>query len=362
VTARVFFLWLAFSFCFVAAACRIVLPDDEQLVIVSYNLENLFDAEQNGSEYSEFLPSAGWDVEDVQERLQRAAQAVSSCRPGVDILVLTEIENAALLDSFLEDFVVDRPMPYRGFAAAPEGATGVAIASRFPIVKLRSLQPRSGDYPPLRPLLEARIAVRDCELVVFANHWKSRRGGVAATEGLRRASAAILRQRLEELATREPDLAVVVAGDLNAEVVGSTVPVGSFPPVLVDAAAVTEWDRDAEIAPTWYTEEYRRSAGHLVVGSLELGAWEGLRNTAGLWDPWAGVDGGGSYWYENRWERIDVILVNSAIVRGGGVSLQAFGPVVNSDTADPDGVPRSWRTGGVSDHVPVQAVFSLPGY
>ena len=338
------------------------MPDDEELVLVSYNLENLFDAEHNGSEYPEFLPAAGWDIEDVRGRLQRTAEALNSLRPGVDILVLSEIENAALMDTFLDEFLVDRPMPYRGFAAAPEGATGVAIASRFPIVQLRSLQPRSGDYPPLRPILESRIVVGDRELVVFANHWKSRRGGIAATEALRRASVAILRQRLEELATREPDLAVVVAGDLNAEAVGSTVPVGSVPPALVDAAALMEWDRNEEAAPAWYTQEYRLSEGYLVIRGLDPGASGAPRAAANLWDPWAGVDRGGSYWYANRWERIDVILINSAIVRGVGVGLQSFGPVVNSETADAAGVPRSWRAGGASDHLPVQAVFALPGY
>jgi len=65
-----------------AIGCQCSLPSilhAEDITIVSYNVHNLFDADESGKEYPEFKPSKGkWSKELYAKRLVNTADAVSS--------------------------------------------------------------------------------------------------------------------------------------------------------------------------------------------------------------------------------------------------------------------------------------------
>lgn len=381
-------LWLCLSAC---ASCRITVPDDGDVTVVSYNVENLFDARLDGTEYDDFRPEAGWDEDDVARRLRAVAGVIDALRPRPDVLVLVEIENRRTLDRLLDDYLTDLPLDYRAVVRGAATATGVAVASRYPITDVRALLARSGETPPLRPIMETRVDLGDRDLVVFANHWKSKRGSAPATEPLRRAGARLLADRLRELADAEPGTPVIVAGDLN-EQPDELLRVGAaYPTALAPLVEITEWDTpggpdppdwyDAGFAavPRWillaspedqeHTPRLYRGAGADVdaggglgqpaASGEDTGAGGGAAAVPVLLDPWATLDAGGSYWYYGHWERIDFLLLNHAAAAGALV-LEEFQVVTLPQALTDDGWPRDAAAGGASDHLPVMAVFSRP--
>ncbi|MFW5827626.1 MAG: endonuclease/exonuclease/phosphatase family protein [Alkalispirochaeta sp.] len=351
------------------SGCRIVVPDDQSLTVVAYNVENLFDARANGNEYAEFLPEAGWTKRDVDRRLQALGTALHGIRPPPDVLVVSEIENQALLERLFREYAVDLPLEYRAWVGGTESATGVAIASRYPIVAVRSLLARSGDVPALRPILEARLRLPESDLVVFSNHWKSKRGGAAATEPLRRATAQLLSTRLRELAAAEANLPIIVAGDLNEQPRENEYVDAAYPTALMDVTAMRRWEAVAahsapdggrhEPVPSWFSPEYLTTGRYLpiireITELSQVPTYYGIPVLASLWS--AGEDPG-SYWYFGRWERIDHLLANEPAVSGPILTFREFQTVVPADGVDAEGAPVSWQDGGISDHLPVMAVF-----
>jgi endonuclease/exonuclease/phosphatase family metal-dependent hydrolase len=341
------------------SGCRLLVPDDGELVVVSFNVENLFDEHVDGTEYRDFLPDSGWDADDVARRLQQLGDALNRVRPSPDILVLTEMENEAILDRLIDEHLVDLPLRYRAFAAGPASATGVSVAGRYPIVDVRTLLARAGDTPPLRPILEVRFRLPETDLIVFANHWKSKRGSAPGTEELRRAAARLLNARLADLAATEPDVPVLVAGDLNEQPREIEYAGFDYPTALIPRDLLAEWNGGTGTVPEWYDDAYRRRRRYLPLES-DL---EGLRRnpvhdgSMVLLDSWALTDDPGSYWYFGRWEQIDHILLNAAAAGGPSMGFRSFGTVPFPGDDGGEGLPRSWRDGGVSDHLPVIAVM-----
>ncbi len=360
-------LW-AVSACLCLGACTVFIPDDGRLTVVAYNVENLFDATVQGTEYTEFLPESGWDDHDVDDRLYALGAALRDLKPQPDVLVVSEIENDELLHRLLDEHVPDFSLPYRAFGSGPLNATGVAIASRFPIREVRSLLPRSGEYPPLRPILEARVRLTHTDLVVFANHWKSKRGGAAATESLRRAAAALLQTRLDEIASREPGLPILIAGDLNVRPRETEYLDHAYPTALLHAEHLVEWISEPTTAPEWFEPERHMPAADRILRCLvletdaaRLSEREQRLETVVLYDPWAASAAEGSYWYGDRWERIDHVFANRAAVDGDWLYFIEFTAAMSDLLVDSSGRPLSWEDGGVSDHLPVVLQLGMRG-
>ena len=346
-------LWL----CVVGlGACTVLEPDDESLHLLFYNVENLFDAVPDGTEYDEFTPAEGWDAADVTARLERLGAALESIRPAPDIVTIAEIENRGLLDELFDRYFVDVPYPYRVFSRNPGGATGIALASRYPIKGVRTLQARAGAYPPLRPVLEVRIELPKTELVVFVSHWKSKRGGARATETLRRASARLIASRLTELVRAEPNVPIVVCGDLNENPREGEYVAYDYQTALLPAATVLEWETGARERPSWYAGlADTPDAILLAATALDARDLAERLNHPVFVDGWADAAGDGSYWFYGRWEQIDQIMMNPAAAAGDVLTLRNFSPLRTAETADGDGRPLSWfdDRDGVSDHLPV---------
>ncbi|MCG8478922.1 MAG: endonuclease/exonuclease/phosphatase family protein [Spirochaetales bacterium] len=348
--------------------CTVFIPDDGRLTVVAYNVENLFDAEVRGTEYEEFLPESGWDEHDVDERLYALGKALRDLESPPDVLVISEIETGELLHRLLDEHVPDFSLPYRAFGSGSLNATGVAIASRFPIREVRSLLPRSGEHPPLRPILEARLHLTHTDLIVFANHWKSKRGGAAATEPLRRAAAALLQARLDEIASSEPELPILVAGDLNVRPRESEYLGDAYSTALLHAERLLEWFSVPSTAPEWFEPRYFTPSADRVLQFLvletdaeRLSERERQLETVVLYDPWAGSTAKGSYWYVDRWERIDHIFANRAAVDGDWLYFIEFAAATSDVITDSSGRPMSWEDGGVSDHLPVVLQLGMHG-
>ncbi|POR03601.1 hypothetical protein AU468_04975 [Alkalispirochaeta sphaeroplastigenens] len=345
-----------------ALGCLLILPDDDTITILSWNIENLFDAVDQGTEYHQFTSAGGWTEGDYHRRKERIAQAILALRPRPDIFIFLEIENREVLDALMDRHLVDIHAPYRVFASGPGAAIGIGVASRYPIRDARTHLARAGDFPPLRPVVETRFDLAGRDLVVFSNHWKSKRGGAPATEPLRRASAQLLAARMEELHRAEPDLPLLVAGDFNERPLEFELTGRSYPTALMPAreliALAGALAAGAEDLPSWVTPEWLREGDHLI---WESSAGEAILGSSRLERPvlvnlWDDTDAPGSFYFINRWERIDSMFLSpSLFLPGSDLRFSAFAVPCPRDGCDSRGRPLSWEDDprGVSDHLPL---------
>lgn len=179
-----------------------------EVKIATYNVENLFDMNDDGSEYEEYIPNGdwGWNDEMYRIKLRNTAQVIQGI--GADIIGLQEIESeSALKDLKAEIKRQGLYYPYYAFSRSKNTTVSVALLSRYPI---KSIQNHSvGASREFRDIMEAALDIDGKTLRVFVNHWKSKSG----PESMRIRSARVLENRLEQLSTNEP---FVLIGDFNS--------------------------------------------------------------------------------------------------------------------------------------------------
>ena len=308
--------------------------------ILSYNVENLFDDRDDGSEYPDYDPGEGvWDTALYHAKLKNISDVIRSTEAGSpDICLLQEVENERVVTDLLEGHL--NVLKYRHSITAPkkDTATTVAVISRYRPKAVFVHRVQVDDSMPLRPILEVWFDIHGKGLVVFNNHWKSKSGGARETEMYRRAAAGFIRERIGSLRDERPDLCLVVAGDLNERMDEYTAVGGEYPTALMRG-----------------TEQPGVRAGNTL---RITGAWdEALADPSLLFSPWldAAASPQGSYAYAGSWEKIDHFLITSA-PDGSGFSYSAFEVVDEEFLFNREGFPRRWSTrlaDGYSDHLPI---------
>ena len=290
--------------------------------MLSYNVQNLFDADAQGGEYDEFR-AGRWDAKRYAERLGQIAAVLRGAHPGgADVVALQEVENRRaavdLRDRHLADLGYDYVIAFPNDGADVGLTLTPVVLSRLPVERVRLHQVLyDGAY--LRPVVEVELDVgAGRPLYLFNNHWKSKRGGAEETEPQRRAAAAVLGERIRELQRRDPLADLLVAGDLNQNV-----------DEPFQALAIT--GRPVELA----------QPGRVVLYSpwLELAPAE--RGTAV---------------YRDAWQTSDHFLLSAGLFDRAGVWYAAgdFSVIRDGLVSHATGHPRRWTgTDGHSDHLPI---------
>jgi endonuclease/exonuclease/phosphatase family metal-dependent hydrolase len=309
------------------------------VTILSYNVQNLFDANDDGTEYRDYDPGAGtWNSRLAAAKLRAVADAVEESVPGgPDIVGLQEVENPAVLSELAEVYLSGRGYRWTVCEPAPGAAVNTAVLSKLPLVEARTHLVHTDGSDGLRNILEVRVATDSGDLVVLNNHWKSKREGEEQTEPLRLASAAVVARRLRELAQDGPAAQVVVLGDLNATVHRWAAP-SSFQPALV-----CEYSEVARTERSLFVTTNEARAG--VFGPRVV-----------LYSPWPVRGEPGSYWYRGEWERIDHVLLSAGLVDDSGLTFSAFRVVREAFLLTEEEIPRRWNSSaaaGYSDHLPL---------
>ncbi|MBF0985340.1 MAG: endonuclease/exonuclease/phosphatase family protein, partial [Campylobacter sp.] len=116
---RVLALLFAMFFCGASAA---------ELKIASFNVQNLFDGVNDGTEYADFEIGRGsWSEQKYERKLQAVVDKISAL--NADILGLQEIENEAVLKALAQKV----GYKFYAFSRAQTAPAGVAVMSRIPI-------------------------------------------------------------------------------------------------------------------------------------------------------------------------------------------------------------------------------------
>ncbi|HQS66367.1 MAG TPA: endonuclease/exonuclease/phosphatase family protein [Sulfuricurvum sp.] len=179
-----------------------------EVTIATYNVENLFDMNDDGNEYEEYIPNTSWGWNDAMYRIKLRNTAKVIHDINADIIGLQEIESeTALKDLKAQLNRQGLYYPHYAFARAKNTTVAVALLSRYPIVS--ALSRSVGAHRSYRDILEVKVDIQGKPLRLFVNHWKSKSG----PESMRIQSAKVLKKRLNELDTNEP---YVLMGDFNS--------------------------------------------------------------------------------------------------------------------------------------------------
>lgn len=311
----------------------------EDLVVMSWNVENLFDDVDNGSEYWEFDPENGvWTRNLYLTRVSEIARYILEEAPfSPDIICLQEIENSSVLTELLEHSLGREGYRYRAVTEDPDSAVQLGVLSRFPIIDIRIHGVETPLPYKIRPILEVRVSCDDETVVILNNHWKSRSDGVAVTEPVRIASASAVREIAENLIAEHPDHLLLIAGDLNENADEEGLSDGAFETAL-------------------YRSEREGSEGIRITGTPEEVSF------SLFYDPWIAEEEylTGSYRFRGTWNTLDHIICGRAAFDRRGLEFNFFVVDNSPELLDAEGSPLSWSklTGkGYSDHLPVFAVF-----
>lgn len=179
-----------------------------EVKIATYNVENLFDLNDDGNEYEEYIPNTswGWDASMQRIKLRHTASVLRDI--NADIVGLQEIESENALKGLKAELNrVGLYYPYHAFSRSKNTTVSVALLSRYPIKSVLNHSP--GAHRRFRDILEASVEIEGKRLRIFVNHWKSKSG----PESMRILSAKVLAKRLKELPEGEP---FVLLGDFNS--------------------------------------------------------------------------------------------------------------------------------------------------
>jgi endonuclease/exonuclease/phosphatase family metal-dependent hydrolase len=349
----------------------------DSIAIMTWNMQALFDGVDEGIEYDDYRESAGWTPEKYRGRLNIIAGAIGGMGRKPDIIALQELESAVVAAD-LAAALSAQGYRWTHFAHIPGMSLGIGLLSRYPLSGAKSHSVNiDGDIAP-RPMLEVRVntAVNAAEgetgaggssLALFVCHWKSKLGSEDATEYTRRASARIILRRLRELKETDPDLPVIIMGDLNENYDEFYRRSGN-----AISALLPDDPRAAEFANLYGLDEDdpdtaaiigERQKDFIILSKTKPPATRYFpAGVVTLYSPWAAELQDGSYYYKNDWETIDHFLLSPQLFNETGWDFENCEVVNSPPFVGAKGYPIAYnpRTGsGMSDHLPLLLLLKM---
>ncbi|MCB8999102.1 MAG: hypothetical protein H6540_03395 [Bacteroidales bacterium] len=322
-----------------------VHSQDKTFIIMSYNVENLFDTiDTPGFDDVEFTPSSkkNWNTEKYTKKINDLAKVISSVSKDKlpEIVGLVEVENRKVI----EDLIKTDALKSGNYGIVHEESPdtrGIDVAliyrkDRFTYeghVKIPVPFPFDSTLTTRDILYVYGKAPDGKELHFFVNHWSSRGGGERETEQKRMYCAVALRRNLDLLLSRDSQARIVIMGDFNDE------------------------PTNRSIMSVLQASDKRKNIG--------VGEFYNL-----MYDK-HNLTEEGSYFYRGNWNMIDQIIISQNLLNvssGFGCSYDS-GQILKQDwmlykakngEVSPN---RSYGGdnyyGGISDHLPVYVVMEL---
>lgn len=258
----------------------------EELVVMSYNVENLFDCRHDSlKDDREFLPDAErrWTFGRLWKKLNDLARVIHQCGEPLgdedfhlpDLVVMLEVENDSVMEMLTRRSML-RSVGYKYIVTNSQDLRGIDVAIMYNPLTFRPdtsytipIHPKKGQRPT-RDILCLKGQTRShTPVTIYAVHAPSRSGGESATEPYRLVVADSLMNHITPVAGSEN---IIVAGDFN-------------------------------------DYSYNKSVKRLA--SVLTDVSEGIR---GLNYESTGVEG--TYYFQEEWGSLDHIFVSPTLVGG----------------------------------------------
>ncbi len=318
---------------------------DKQFLILSYNVENLFDTlDTQGKDDTEFTPGSKkqWNTEKYTKKLNDVSRVIA----GIDedklpeIVGLIEVENR----NVLEDLINTPVLKKGGYGIIHEespDARGIDVAllyrkDRFRYeghVKIPVSFPFDSIETTRDILYVYGKAPDGMDIHFFVNHWSSRIGGEKETEPKRMYCAVALRRNIDLLLSRDSRARIVIMGDFNDEPSNRS---------IMSVLQASNKRKNISVGEFY----------NLMYDAHNLGT-------------------AGSYLYRGNWNMLDQILVSHTLLNasaGFGCTYDS-GKIFKEEWIlfkGKNGEVSPNRTyggdnyyGGISDHLPVYVVLEM---
>lgn len=211
--------------------------------IAFYNVENLFDTlDDPYKNDNDFLPKGTYNytAKVYQKKLQNIAKVISGLATdkeskfqipgGPAIIGLAEIENANVVYDLTQQQVLkERNYRILHFESPDYRGVDVGLIYRpdlFTVLGAQSLYVDITDdksKSKTRDVLYASGILAGDTIHILVGHWPSRSGGEAASMWKRERAARVCRNVIDSLQKINPEVKVVVMGDLNDDPVSPSV-------------------------------------------------------------------------------------------------------------------------------------------
>jgi len=212
----------------------------EAHTIAFYNLENLFDTENDPDKYDEASPIMEMkaNVEEVyKKKVHNMARVIADIGYDVTknspaIIGVSEVENIKVL----EDVVNDASLLNKDYGIVHYNSPdvrGIDVGLLYQKSIFKPTTTSSHELKIFDDNTRERIYTRDQLLVsgmfdgemihLIVNHWPSRRGGEARSRPKRVAAAKLNKRIVDSLQSIDPYAKIIVMGDLNDDPTNASV-------------------------------------------------------------------------------------------------------------------------------------------
>jgi predicted extracellular nuclease len=339
------FLLLLFSISFMSIfAQNNDINCRKNLLLMSYNVENLFDTIDDPHKIdNEFLPEGKkkWNTKRYYEKLNHLATVISSVdsKKLPDLIALIEIENQTVLEDLAKEKLLKKGHYQIVHHESPD-RRGIDVAlfynpKKFIVLNQHfyKVEIEGDNYFKTREILYVKGIFKGTKdtLHIFVNHWPSRRGGQGKSEHKRFAAAQTLRNVTDSLFKADGNPRIMIMGDFNDEPLDKS---------LVDVLEAKPVDQAA--------------IGHLFNLSLNLQTKK---------------DGTYYYWKTKQWNMLDQLIVSGQMIKAGkglqmknydtGILRHDFFLYENKDKVKTPAKSYGGKKyyGGYSDHLPIYFYF-----
>jgi predicted extracellular nuclease len=305
------------------------------MTVAFYNVENLFDAVDDPANPGddEFTPAGrlGWTKERLDRKLEDLARVIRAMDEygGADILGVAEVENRAVLDRLVNEFLPAGQYAVVHAESEDERGIDVALLYRPSAAKAIGQVMHRVDLGDdrTRQILEVTFEREAKRFTVLVNHWPSRSGGQAESESKRVEAGRTAARIIDSLYILDAAADIILMGDLNDE------------------------PNDRAVVDALGARGYRGAPfdGRMI----------------NLAAPVVAVDTIGSYFYRGDWETIDQIMLSrGALDEKGLVMIETSETVFTPEFIRDEKADRTFRPtyrtykgtqyiAGTSDHFPV---------
>jgi predicted extracellular nuclease len=317
---------------------------DDQWTVVFYNVENLFDTLDNPDKIDEeFTPGSEkiWNYERYEKKLVDIARVMKSVNSSElpEIIGLCEVENEQVLQDLVKTKSLRRGEYGIVHMESPD-IRGIDVALLYRTDEFTPTDKKAltvvfpfDSTETTRDILYVKGKTSENEtLHLFVNHWSSRRDGQRETEPKRIFAAVTLRKEIDMLLNSDSDAKIIIMGDFNDEPTNNS----TFGMLMANNKKKNASGRDLyNLMYDMHNEENK-----------------------------------GTYNFRGNWNMLDQIIISQALLSSksglhtthdGGKIFREDWMMYNDERLGEKVPGRTYGGpnyyGGVSDHLPVYAVF-----
>ena len=221
---------ISFIFCFLiilnqgcAPAKRLIETKkvvDQPLSVGFWNVENLFDLEDNPDKNDDEFALGGRKKVDQQIydlKIKHSSEVLQDL--NVDVLGLCEVENHKVLND-LNNAYKERNYEIIHYESPDNRGIDNALLydkNRFSIISSRAIENKLKNGGPTRDILYVLGEYNNARLHIFVNHWPSNYGGKEKAIPKRTETAELIIKEIKNILSVEKSAEIILIGDFNED-------------------------------------------------------------------------------------------------------------------------------------------------